>query len=40
MSIVEENEWNDAVARGGEVEDGDEWRTTEGWELKPPWVET
>lgn len=39
MSMAEEKEWKATVARDGKLLLGPEWRTTEGWELKPPWVE-
>jgi hypothetical protein len=39
MSVAEEKEWKEAVARGEEDWAGPEWRTTEGWEEKALCVE-
>jgi len=36
MSVAEENERKSAVASGGEVGFGDEWRIMDGFEWKRP----
>ena len=33
--MVLEKEWKSAVAKGGELGSGEEWRITEGWEERP-----
>lgn len=36
--MVEDKEWKSAVARAGERDEDEVWRTREGCELRPLWV--